>query len=60
VLLLWCGFATSAPLLTPLVATGTSLVTPFCTVRTSLLTPFCAGLRAGRCWRSSLRLGFRI
>jgi hypothetical protein len=52
--------ATGTPRVTPFCAVRASLLTPFSTVCASLLTPFCTGLGGGRCWRTRLRLGFRI
>jgi hypothetical protein len=65
-LLLFCGFATSAPRLTPLVATSASRVTPLMASSASRVTPLHAnrpsGRRWGRClrWGGCLRLGFSI
>jgi len=63
-LLLFCGFATSAPRLTPLVATSASRVTPLVATSASRVTPLHAnrpsGRRWGGCWGGCLRLGLSI
>jgi hypothetical protein len=63
-LLLFCGFATSAPRLTPLMATSSSRVTPLMATSASRVTPLHAnrssGRRWGGCWGGGLRLGLGI
>jgi len=59
-LLLFCGFATSAPRLTPLMATSSSRVTPLVATSASRVTPLHANRPSGRRWGGCLRLGFSI
>jgi hypothetical protein len=59
-LLLFCGFATSAPRLTPLMATSSSRVTPLMASSTSRVTPLHANRPSGRRWGGCLRLGLSI
>jgi hypothetical protein len=56
-LLLFCGFATSAPRLTPLVPTSASRMTPLMASSASSVTPLHANRPSGRRWGRCLRWG---